>query len=76
MQVASLQFKRLAAQPQALRPLIKGLALFLKTNVGPWLTSREFESSSGAPPKAKLDVLLKRLRGAEKTLSAAAAAMI
>lgn len=73
--IAVMQLKRLTSHKE-LADLVKGLALFLKTSVGPWLTSREFETSNTTLPQAQMNILFKRVRSAEKALAAAAAAAI
>jgi hypothetical protein len=63
---------RLASQ-QPLGALAKGLGSFLKLRVGPWVVA---QGDAGALQAHAVDVCLRRLAKAEKTLLSSAAAVL
>lgn len=60
-------FARLADQ-SANGGLARGLGLFFKTRVGPWLAA-EADAAGAGPEAAQADALLRRLRSAERALA-------
>ncbi|GBF89357.1 hypothetical protein Rsub_02235 [Raphidocelis subcapitata] len=80
---AAAAFGRLSEQKQH-GALCRGLSLFLKTRVGPWLVSRadaaEARARGGggaeAGARAEADALLRRLHAAERTLARGQAALL
>ena len=45
-------FARVASQPRTLGPLLKGLSLWLRSNLGPWIASDGFGQLDGRPAAA------------------------
>ncbi|KIY94918.1 putative Nucleolar MIF4G domain-containing protein 1 [Monoraphidium neglectum] len=66
-------FARLAGLKQQ-GQLARGLALFLKTRVGPWLVGRA--DAAAAEEQGRFDVLLRRLHAAEQTLARSQGAVL
>lgn len=69
---ADAVFARLAGQA-ALGGLARGLGLFLRLQVGPWLVG---QADAGALPAAVADACLRRLASCEKLLLGSAAAVL
>lgn len=78
-------FDKLARQRDG-GQLVKGLALFLLTKVGPWLTMQSsvkavaqgatVKASTGSMSHSQVEVLLRRLQAGERLLSSSTAAVL